>query len=107
MGIAPGYATHHSAYNSSQCVAAGFVLKACPPRFGSMRFIPERKNRLWKCVRYFTPSVRLTWGGSDSKRCFFGDFLCTSKESYPMARSDSGSSGFPRQKKRRAEIKMD
>ena len=38
--------------------------------------------------------ARLTWGCSDSKRCFFGDFLCTSKESYPLARSDSGSSAL-------------
>ena len=33
----------------------------------------------------FPHPKRQTWGGSDSKRCFFGDFLCTSKESYPLA----------------------
>src|SRR3954466_4800139 len=59
-------------------------------------------------------SERQTWGGSDSKRCFFGDFLCTSKESYPLAEGqwkpwlskkttrwpkDSGSSGSHTQKK--------
>jgi hypothetical protein len=42
-------------------------------------------------------------------RCFFGDFLCTSctsKESYPLARSDSGSSAVVGMEQK-SKIKMD
>jgi len=35
--------------------------------------------------RHIRTRNRLLSGGSDSKRCFFGDFLCTSKESHPLA----------------------
>ena len=36
-------------------------------------------------ARLFTQRKLFLSGGSDSRRCFFGDFLCTSKESYPLA----------------------
>ena len=36
-------------------------------------------------ARLFTHRKLFLSGGSDSRRCFFGDFLCTSKESYPLA----------------------
>ena len=36
-------------------------------------------------ARLFTQRKLFLSGGSDSKRCFFGDFLYTSKESYPLA----------------------
>src|SRR6185503_15103501 len=39
---------------------------------------------------------RVSEGCSDSKRHFFGDFLCASKESYPLLRRRSGSSFFLR-----------
>jgi len=33
----------------------------------------------------FQAAKAFSSGGSDSRRCFFGDFLYTSKESYPLA----------------------
>ena len=62
-------------------------------------------------ARLFTQRKLFLSGGSDSKRHFFGDFLCASKESYPLAAGQrklwlsqkvtrwpqySGSFGFPR-----------
>jgi hypothetical protein len=43
------------------------------------------KNRPGHSSRNCRFVVGQTWARSDSKRCFFGDFLCTSKESYPLA----------------------
>jgi hypothetical protein len=45
----------------------------------------RQKNRPSDSPTHFRFAVRQTWARSDSKRCFFGDFLCTSKESYPPA----------------------
>jgi len=46
----------------------------------------------WNPSTFHSFPRRFLSGGSDSKRCFFGDFLCTSKESYPLVRRTSGSS---------------
>ena len=46
----------------------------------------------WNCVSTRRSHSRVSEGCSDCKRCFFGNFLCTSKESYPLARRGSGSS---------------
>jgi len=56
----------------------------------------RRRNRPWNSSRDRRFALRQTWARSDSERCFFGDFLCTSKESYPLLRRRSGSSCFPR-----------
>ena len=45
----------------------------------------RQKNRPSDSPAHFRIAVRQTWARSDSKRCFFGDFLCTSKEGYPLA----------------------
>jgi hypothetical protein len=71
----------------------------------------RRTSCLWDSSRARRFSAHRTWARSDSERCFFGDFLCTSKESYtlaegqrklrqfgsyPLLRRRSGSSCFPR-----------
>ena len=56
----------------------------------------RRTSCLWNFSRARRTSASRTWARSDSKRCFFGDFLCTSKESYPLLRRRSGSSSSPR-----------
>src|SRR5262249_8320399 len=73
---------------SSQCVATGSELRAYALRLGSVRVDLEWKNFQWKCVRPITPSARITEGGSDSRRCFFGDFLCTQQRK--VTRSSAG-----------------
>jgi hypothetical protein len=45
----------------------------------------RRTSCLWNLSRVRRFSARRTWARSDSERCFFGDFLCTGKESYPLA----------------------
>jgi len=45
----------------------------------------RRTSCPWDVSRACRISVRPTWARSDSERCFFGDFLCTGKESYPLA----------------------
>ena len=40
---------------------------------------------IWKAAHHGNLAEQFLSGGSDSKGCFFGDFLCTSKESYPLA----------------------
>jgi len=45
----------------------------------------RRTSCPWDVSRACRISVRQTWACSDSTRCFFGDFLCTSKESYTLA----------------------
>ena len=54
----------------------------------------RQKNRLCDSPAHFRFALRQTWACSDSKRHFFGDFLCASKESYPLVRRNSGSSCF-------------
>src|SRR5256886_7478382 len=39
-----------------------------------LRYVDE--HVIGVCAGFPHPK-RQTWGGSDSKRCFFGDFLCT------------------------------
>jgi hypothetical protein len=45
----------------------------------------RRTSCLWNLSRVRRFSACRTWARSDSERCFFGDFLCTGKESYPLA----------------------
>ena len=67
---------------------------------------PACNGRVSKeCVSTNRRLSRGSWGCSDSKRCFFGDFLCTSKESYPLGRRTSGSSALNKEKN--SKIKVD
>jgi hypothetical protein len=53
--------------------------------FENERLSLRQKNRLCDSPTHFRLAARQTWACSDSKGHFFGDFLCASKESYPLA----------------------
>ena len=55
--------------------------------------ISEWKSSPWNCVSHRQAWCACYLGRLRFQGCFFGDFLCTSKESYPLLRRRSGSSG--------------